>query len=89
MSEMGDPGVPSNINGYELLQRVRRARDWARSEADRLSGRADVAPPARASAAGQAAPDIRTPAVSFEVAAYRVVSNVLDELLDPGSHSAV
>ena len=66
MSEMRDPVVPAGITGYEVLQRVRRARDWARSEVGKLRGPNETA--------------------VIERTVYQVVADVLDEILDPGSH---
>jgi hypothetical protein len=62
MSEVSNHSF-RGIDAYEVLQRIRRARDWARAERD---GEGDEA----------------------RRAVYGIVADVLDEILQPGRHSA-
>ncbi|WP_371495641.1 hypothetical protein OG871_08690 [Kitasatospora sp. NBC_00374] len=65
----------SEVNANELLERIRRARDWARRrESDALA--AGIGEPAAGAPA--------TGAPALEATVHRIVADVLDEILSPG-----
>ncbi len=60
------------VDADELLERIRRARDWAMAERDRCLGQD-----------GSEAEQVVSTA---EGVAFRAVAEVLDEILTPGKH---
>ena len=60
------------VDADELLERIRRARDWAQTESDRRLGFEGI--------------DVEHLVAATEGAAFRIVADVLDEILTPGKH---
>ncbi|CAM5405689.1 hypothetical protein SALBM135S_01358 [Streptomyces alboniger] len=67
------------VDADELLTRIRGARNWASSEADRIFALAETL-----RSDGQEAEAL---GASIEARAFRSVGTVLDEVLHPGSHT--
>ncbi|MEY9968616.1 hypothetical protein ABIA33_006700 [Streptacidiphilus sp. MAP12-16] len=77
------------VDADELLVRMRRARDWANSEAERnISDSVKLAASARENPdADQAALVVARTSAAVQAASFAVVRDVLDEILNPGKHS--
>ncbi|WP_447034903.1 hypothetical protein [Streptomyces sp. DSM 118878] len=67
------------VDADELLTRIRGARDWASSEADRIFALSEAL-----QSDGQ---EVEALSASIEARAFRSVRIVLDEVLQPGTHS--
>lgn len=67
--------MADGIDAQELVERIRRARDWAAEEQRRME--LQVADPDSADRL----------IASFEVVSLSAVRGVLDEILEPGVHS--
>ena len=72
--------MAAQVTAGELLERIARARDWAQGEADRHY----------ALVAAHVSADETTQALAQQsrAAAFEAVRVVLEEILQPGTHSA-
>lgn len=62
------------VDGQELLERIRRARDWAKAEEKKFKE------------VGEEVGSTEDLAFAVNYVAYGAVREVLDEILEPGTH---
>ncbi|MER0443498.1 hypothetical protein ABR738_02755 [Streptomyces sp. Edi4] len=67
--------MADTVDADELLRRIRRARDWALQQEDRLALKTDADTEGSASANAERA------------RAFNAVRTVLDEIIEPGKHA--